>query len=191
MYSITSRVVYYLYGPKHLSMMTPLPPQDDDFRNVTGAMPEDAVVQCWFRMLHTLGNPVDLLYPDIITSGSAFRDVETDQISSSVSLLPNIFHKTMKGVLTQVSLFLGNRLPEPSMYIFPPRSGSSVSTIGTSPGVRRKESSRSQFYTPSPIQHPVSKKESFYININPDKKASPLESEYYSSRQGIVGKPTG
>ena len=193
MYSITSRVVYYLYGPKHLSRLTPLPPQDDDFRNLTNAIPEDAVMQCWFRMLHTLGNPVDLLYPDIITSGPAFRDAETDHIGPSVALLPNIFHTTMKGILTQVSLFLGNRLPEPQRNVYSIRSGSTASTtIGSSPGVRRKEASRSQFYTPSPIQHPtVSKKESFYININPDKKASPFESEHYNSRQGIIGRPTG
>lgn len=197
MYSITSKVVYHMYGPKHLSKMTPLPPQDADFRNCLNAMPEDAVMQSWFRMLHTLGNPVDLLYPDIITSGPAFREgtYETEQISSCVAVLPNIFHSVMKGISTQVSLFIGHHLPdENNTHLFPARSGSTTSSSAVSPGFRRKDNntSRSQFFVPTPGQHPVSKKESFYMNINPDRKSSlVLGSELYSSRQGIVGKPTG
>ena len=112
MYSITTRVVYHMYGPKHLSKMSPLPSQNSDYRNLLKAMPEDAVVQCWFRMLHTLGNPVDLLYSDIITSSPAFRDaaaLNSDHIASCVAILPNIFHNVMKGVSAQVCLFVGHK----------------------------------------------------------------------------------
>ena len=190
MYSITIRVVYHLYGPKHLSNMTPLPSQNSDYRNLLNAMPEDAVVQCWFRMLHTLGNPVDLLYSDIITSSPAFREaasLNSDQIASCVAILPNIFHNVMKGLSAQVCLFMGHKH---EAQFLPARSGSSFSSGGSSPGIRPKESSsRSQFYAPTPTSN---RKESFYMNFSPDNKRSFSHApDNYSKTQGIIGKPTG
>ena len=196
MYSITYRVVYHLYGSKHLSLMAPLPAQDPDFFNLLKEMPQDAVMQSWFRMLHTLGNPLDLLYPDIITSTPGFRDsaAETSQISACVVLLPNIFHSVMKGVAAQVCLFLGQKLPKLERHSsFISRTDSHYST-GASPISRRKDNaSRSQFYLPSPNQQSsLKQKESFYMNINPDRKSPPLlGTEQYTTQEGIIGKPTG
>lgn len=199
MYSITCKVVSNLYGPKHLSKISPLPIQDQDFRTLLESMSDDAVVQCWFRLLHTLGNPVDLLYPEIITSGEAFRRLSAPDIDlfPSTSVLPNIFRTVMEGVSMQVSLFLGQRLPNSSTGNHPTHRISTVSNTvtGGSPSMRRKDNpSRSQFYVPPPppSHAPAGKKDSFYINITPDKK-SPLGvgPESYNTRHGIVGKPSG
>lgn len=65
-------------------------------------------VQCWFRMLHTLGSPVDLLHQDIITGTQSFQGYISETtpndvlLQRCVSQLPLIFESVMKGIALQV-----------------------------------------------------------------------------------------
>ena len=68
MHSLTVKVISSLYGTKHLSIMAPLPKENLEFQSFVKDLPNDGAVQCWFRMLHTLGNPTDLLYSNLITN---------------------------------------------------------------------------------------------------------------------------
>ena len=191
MYSITYQVIHHLYGSKHLSVITPLPQQDHDFYALLKDIPRDSVVQCWFRMLHTLGNPTDLLYADIITNTPVFRQAVstsdvTSQIQECIALLPNIFHCVMKGIAAQVCLFLAQELPTIDRH----SSIVSHSSTRSSPGFRRKDNPRYQFYIPVPP--PSTKQESFYVNITPDHHSPPLVGvEQPSKLEGIIGKPKG
>lgn len=197
MYSLTFKVILVLYGSKHLSIMTPLPPQDNDFYGLIKELSNDAAVQCWFRMLHTLGNPIDLLYPDIITGTPAFLQVtkESDaappDVQKCIAQLPVIFYSLMKGVSLQVNLFLGKKSPQ----IKEKRPSQTPRTMSrTSPSMRRKDPSKSQFYVPSPQQSPRPPQDSFYVNIVPDRKSPPIAGmEIPLSRniEGIIGKPKG
>ena len=126
MYSLTLRVVAHLYSPKYIEpIVSSLRREDKDFKAILEDFPNDALVQCWFRMLHTLGNPVDLSYPSKIENLPAFQEVsadfESDSLRSSkqqavspteecLNALPQIFHESMKGVSTLVYLFLSHDL---------------------------------------------------------------------------------
>ena len=87
-------------------------------------MPYDVLVQCWYRVVHTLGNPVELSYPNIIAQLPAFQAKENphhgerttsskhhplpvSSSSSYLAALPRIYHELMRGVATLVYLFLG------------------------------------------------------------------------------------
>lgn len=207
-YSLTLRVILILYGPKHIYYLSSLPREDSDYKMRVQELSEDGLVQCWFRMLHTLGNPVDLLYPDIITRTPAFQqasnevaDYAASPIHSCISLLPQIFHLAMEGVATQVYLFLGQQLPGAGW-----RRGSKGTSVYSSvsrgsPSTRRKDSTqtRSQFYVPTPQTQPRSgnnSQESFYVNVFPSSSSSPTPSQKANDKkklpsEGLRGKPLG
>ena len=81
-------------------------------------MPYDVLVQCWYRVLHALGNPVELAYPKIIGKLPAFqrrvsgsrasaKQLHSPPTESHLAALPRIYHELMRGVATVVYLFLG------------------------------------------------------------------------------------
>ncbi len=136
-YTLTYHVISHLYTMNFLKDIVPSSHRlDDNFKHIIAEMPYDVLVQCWYRMLHTLGNPVELSYPRIITNSPAFQKYFTDregggEINRSKSqssttssanpggggaaadlgvdgnLLPLIYHELMRGVATLVYLFLG------------------------------------------------------------------------------------
>ena len=201
MVSLTRRVTIVLYGPKHLKEIGALVNEDHDFRDHLTGMSPDAVVQCWFRMLHTLRNPMDLLYQELIVDTQGFKQAlaeseaaapgsSSDLRQSTINLLPIIFHDLMKGVTTQVFLFLGKKRE---------RKRSSLSTgpllTRASPSVRRREGTRQQVTT-SPHPHPrftTQDSSSVYMNVTDFKAHSSSSAVEYnlSSSDGIVGKPKG
>lgn len=77
------------------------------------SMDADRIVQCWFRFLHTLGNPVDLSRPHIIGNTQQFLHAAlTSEIAMPYNIdclrhLPTIFHRAMRSVATLVDAFLG------------------------------------------------------------------------------------
>ena len=113
MYSLTVHVISLLYTPKYLSSLKSLPDEDVDFRLILSDLPNDALVQCWFRMLHTLGNPIELSYPNKFASLPTFQKAIAEQGKCPTCLndLPTIFFEAMKGVATLVYLFMGHELP--------------------------------------------------------------------------------
>ena len=143
MYSLTLGVIRHLYSPKYLAdVFATLPSEERDFKVFLEEMPKDCLVQSWFRLLHTLGNPVDLLYPNRLSGSPAFQKVATEfekesrkhrhpppsPIQGCLSLLPGIFHEAMKGVAALVYLFLAQELPEEEQMSLSARSGSMSST---------------------------------------------------------------
>lgn len=132
MYILTTAVITHLYSPRHLAALGLAEgDQDTDFKQLLQFMSNDALVQCWFRMLHTLGNPTELAYPQKIASAPSFRKaaISLPEVNRSpphpcLEQLPGIFLEAMRGVACLVYLFLGQ---EP-LPIRPPRTASSSST---------------------------------------------------------------
>ena len=123
-YSLSLRVIAHLYGPSYLSgIKQSLEKQDKDFKAIIDGMPKDVLVQCWFRMLHTIGNPVELSYPSRIFQSPAFQAAFSEfesskpkhKIHSSIQTcltdLPKIFQEVMSGIAKLVYLFLAERMP--------------------------------------------------------------------------------
>jgi len=110
MSSLTVRVVIQLYGPSNIP--GDLNDEHQDYAQSLTLLKSDTLVQCWYRMLHTLGNLVELSYPHVISLNPKFREAAIMEQQSKdgrhdcLKLLPNIFHQAMKGVATLVDLFL-------------------------------------------------------------------------------------
>ena len=152
MYSVTIHVIAHLYTTQYLSQFTTLPEEDSDFKQIIADIPNDALVQCWFRMLHTLGNPVEISYPDKVASSPAFQkaaaECEERKVKPATTYLddlPKIFLEAMKGVATLVYLFLGHELPREEKV---PSESSVPSTpipgSRSSPLARRRDSKDSR-----------------------------------------------
>lgn len=87
---------------------------DDDTHLVPSDMSNECIAQAWFRMLHTLGNPVDLCRPEVISQTPKFyhfalsSEMVIDPCQHPcLALLPQIFYKAMKGISILVDVFLG------------------------------------------------------------------------------------
>ena len=203
MLSLTRKVTFVLYGSKHYLLIEQSKDSHRDFRLLLEGLPSDAVVQCWFRMLHTLKNPMDLLYQEVITDTQGFKVAMAEAelvtpgsssglLQSTGALLPKIFHTLMQGVTAQVFLFLGKKAPEKDKRLSIPLVPLVTSIVRASPAVRR--STRQQInITPRPRPR-ISSDDSFYINISPtDPKPAPSapHTDATSTSHGIIGKPKG
>jgi hypothetical protein len=81
---------------------------------ILDVMSEETLKQSWYRFLHTIGNPVDLCSPEIISktdkfyhSACASENVVDPRQHPCLYNLPHIFHKAMKGLSILVDTFLG------------------------------------------------------------------------------------
>ncbi|KPJ14465.1 Ral GTPase-activating protein subunit beta [Papilio machaon] len=108
---LTARLLTHMYGP----MFPAMPIGEEDVNLVPADMSAEAVMQTWYRILHTIGNPVDLCRPHVISQTPEFlqysmtaedgaRDPSTHPC---LQALPAIFLKAMKGVAAHVDAFLG------------------------------------------------------------------------------------
>ncbi|XP_021945273.1 ral GTPase-activating protein subunit beta isoform X1 [Folsomia candida] len=105
---LTGRVLNIMYGPEYVKHL------EDDGNLVPANMSDDCVVQTWYRFLHTIGNPVDLTQPTIISQTQNFLQyaISSDAVVDPcqhpcLSVLPSIFHKSMAGIAGMVDAFLG------------------------------------------------------------------------------------
>ncbi|XP_057315296.1 ral GTPase-activating protein subunit beta-like [Hydractinia symbiolongicarpus] len=109
MYVLTCRVLHILFGPNY-----PLPRlYKDDFSEpilLPNKLSDELAVQCWFRFLHIIGNPVSLSKTNEICGTEYFLQYSLEQRDSHPSLksLPASFYKAMKGVSVLVGMFLGS-----------------------------------------------------------------------------------
>ena len=123
-FSLTLRVVNHLYGPNHLlGVRQSLPSEDKDFKAILDGVPKDVLVQGWFRMLHTIGNPVEVSYPSRVLKSPAFQLAISDfekltpkpkshsSIQHCLNELPKIFQEVMHGIAQLVYLFLAQKMP--------------------------------------------------------------------------------
>lgn len=108
--ALTSRVLQFMYGPQFPNIKL----SEEDSHLVPADMSNECVAQAWFRFLHTIGNPVDLCRPEVISQTPKFyhfalsSEMVIDPCQHPcLSVLPQIFLKAMKGVATLVDVFLG------------------------------------------------------------------------------------
>ncbi|KAL0129771.1 hypothetical protein PUN28_001794 [Cardiocondyla obscurior] len=108
--ALTARLLHIMYGP----MFPELKISEEDIQLVPPTMSDEAVAQAWYRLLRTIGDPVDLCRPAIVSQTQAFFQYA---IASSnvidpcqhpcLQSLPQIFLKAIKGIAGQVDAFLG------------------------------------------------------------------------------------
>lgn len=89
---------------------------DDDAQLIPQEVTQDCIVQCWYRFLHCLGNPVNLCRPSLISQTPEFLQyaITSDSVVDPsqhpcLSALPLIFLKAIKGIAGQVDAFLGKK----------------------------------------------------------------------------------
>lgn len=77
-------------------------------------MTNEGIAHSWFRFLHIVGNPVELCYPTVISNTPKFLHyaITSEHVvdpcqHKCLSILPQIFHKAMRGVSVLVDSFLG------------------------------------------------------------------------------------
>ncbi|KAI5651451.1 ral GTPase-activating protein subunit beta [Phthorimaea operculella] len=121
---LTARLLKHMYGP----MFPAMPISEEDANLIPADMSAEAVMQSWYRILHTIGNPVDLCRPHVISQTPDFLQYSITAEDGArdpsqhpcLQALPSIFHKAMKGVAAHVDAFLGfgtskvNRAPNRS-----------------------------------------------------------------------------
>lgn len=87
---------------------------DEDAQLIPAGMSNDCIAQTWYRFLRTIGSPITLCSPQIISKTPQFMqwvvsragDVESYNHPCLLQL-PLIFLKAIKGVASQVDAFLG------------------------------------------------------------------------------------
>lgn len=77
-------------------------------------MSNDCIAQSWYRFLNTIGNPVNLTKPEVISQTQKFLQfaISTEGVLDPcqhpcLQALPTIFLKAIKGIAGQVDAFLG------------------------------------------------------------------------------------
>ncbi|XP_059062212.1 ral GTPase-activating protein subunit beta [Achroia grisella] len=106
---LTARLLKHMYGPTFPAM----PISEEDSNLVPADMSAEAVMQSWYRMLHTIGNPVDLCRPHVISQTPDFLQYSMSGGTREpwqhpcLAALPAIFHKAMRGLAAHVDAFLG------------------------------------------------------------------------------------
>ena len=109
--SLTVKVLQYMYGPNF-----PLPaiPKRKSDVHLPANLGSDCLVQSWFRILHIMGNPVDLCKKEVISDTLKFKEfaLASEEVVSPIAhpclkSLPQNFLQAMKGVAVLINCFLG------------------------------------------------------------------------------------
>ncbi|XP_011866254.1 PREDICTED: ral GTPase-activating protein subunit beta isoform X1 [Vollenhovia emeryi] len=108
--ALTARLLHVMYGP----MFPELKISDEDTQLVPSTMSDEAVAQAWYRLLRTIGDPVDLCRPAVVSQTQAFLQyaIASPNVIDPcqhpcLQSLPQIFLKAIKGIAGQVDAFLG------------------------------------------------------------------------------------
>ncbi|XP_017782958.1 PREDICTED: ral GTPase-activating protein subunit beta isoform X2 [Nicrophorus vespilloides] len=107
--ALTSKLLGFMYGPNFPELKI----SDDDI--IPSGMTNDCIAQSWYRFLNTIGNPVNLTKPEVISQTQKFLQFAISGTQGvvdpcqhpSLQALPLIFSKAMKGIASQVDAFLG------------------------------------------------------------------------------------
>ncbi|XP_071636603.1 ral GTPase-activating protein subunit beta isoform X2 [Temnothorax longispinosus] len=108
--ALTARLLHIMYGP----MFPELKISEEDTQLVSPTMSDEAVAQAWYRLLRTIGDPVDLCRPAVVSQTQAFLQyaIASPNVIDPcqhpcLQSLPQIFLKAVKGIAGQVDAFLG------------------------------------------------------------------------------------
>ncbi|XP_072384831.1 ral GTPase-activating protein subunit beta isoform X2 [Diabrotica undecimpunctata] len=106
--ALTSKVLLFMYGPTFPELKI----GEDDL--IPSGISNDCIAQSWYRFLNTIGNPVSLTKPKVISQTEKFLQfaISTDGVADPcqhpcLQSLPLIFLKAIKGIAGQVDAFLG------------------------------------------------------------------------------------
>ncbi|XP_048586006.1 ral GTPase-activating protein subunit beta [Nematostella vectensis] len=142
--SLTRKVIKYLYGSTFS-----LPPVDKKKNDVQVPVitNKDTLLQSWFRILHIIGNPVDLCNRELISDTPKFKEfalaseeVMNPSAHPCLDGLPQIFLHAMKGVSVLVNNFLGVTITQEQPVKHTPISAPIKSS---SPSVAKKREHKS------------------------------------------------
>nr|XP_018899097.1 PREDICTED: ral GTPase-activating protein subunit beta isoform X2 [Bemisia tabaci] len=106
---LTARLLDFMYGPSFPELKM----SEEDMQLIPSEMSNDCIAQSWYRFLHTIGNPVDLCRPHVISQTRMFLQYALTNNNSDptlhpcLSVLPINFLKAIKGIASQVDAFLG------------------------------------------------------------------------------------
>ncbi|XP_060532463.1 ral GTPase-activating protein subunit beta isoform X4 [Cylas formicarius] len=110
--TLTSKVLIFMYGPSYPELKI----GEEDL--IPKGMTNDCVAQSWYRFLNTIGNPVSLTRPEVISQTQKFLQfaICTEGVVDPcqhpcLQSLPVIFLKAVKGIAGQVDAFLGIAQP--------------------------------------------------------------------------------
>ncbi|CAH1106390.1 unnamed protein product [Psylliodes chrysocephalus] len=105
---LTSKVLLFMYGTSFPELKI----GEDDL--IPSGISNDCIAQSWYRFLNTIGNPVSLTKPKVISQTEKFLQfaISTDGVIDPcqhpcLQSLPLIFLKAIKGIAGQVDAFLG------------------------------------------------------------------------------------
>ncbi|CAH1106388.1 unnamed protein product [Psylliodes chrysocephalus] len=109
---LTSKVLLFMYGTSFPELKI----GEDDL--IPSGISNDCIAQSWYRFLNTIGNPVSLTKPKVISQTEKFLQfaISTDGVIDPcqhpcLQSLPLIFLKAIKGIAGQVDAFLGIAQP--------------------------------------------------------------------------------
>ncbi|XP_042214710.1 ral GTPase-activating protein subunit beta-like isoform X3 [Homarus americanus] len=110
-FALTRKLIGFMYGPSFPEITISA---EDDLNIIPTNMSRDCIAQVWYRILHIIGNPVDLSRHTVISKTPAFLKyaissalvIEPSQ-HPCLQMLPSIFLSAMKGVSGLVDAFLG------------------------------------------------------------------------------------
>ena len=109
-FALTRRVIQYMYGPSF--PVPPLPTRKSDVR-LPANLGDECLIQCWFRILHIIGNPVELCKKEIVSDTPKFKEfaLSNEEVISPAAhpclkILPQNFLQAMKGAAVLVNAFL-------------------------------------------------------------------------------------
>ena len=90
---------------------------------ISEEMTNECIAQTWYCFLHSLGNPVDLSRPALVSQTQSFYQyaiVSEDVIDPThhpcLSHLPEIFLRSMKGLAAIVDIFLAASKDDPRIH---------------------------------------------------------------------------
>ncbi|XP_012286236.1 ral GTPase-activating protein subunit beta isoform X2 [Orussus abietinus] len=108
--ALTARLLQIMYGPTFPELKI----SEEDVQLAPLTMSDEAITQAWYRLLRTVGDPVDLCRPAVISQTQAFLryaiaspNVVDPCQHPCLQNLPQIFLKAIKGIAGQVDAFLG------------------------------------------------------------------------------------
>ncbi|KAG0723198.1 Ral GTPase-activating protein subunit beta [Chionoecetes opilio] len=109
-FALTRKLISFMYGPSFPEISI----SEDDLNIIPSNMSQDCIAQVWYRILHIIGNPVDLSRHTVISKTPAFLKyaissalvIEPSQ-HPCLQMLPLIFLTAMKGISGLVDAFLG------------------------------------------------------------------------------------
>ncbi|XP_063861323.1 ral GTPase-activating protein subunit beta-like isoform X6 [Scylla paramamosain] len=109
-FALTRKLICFMYG----SSFPEISISEDDLNIIPTNMSKDCIAQVWYRILHIIGNPVDLSRHTVISKTPAFLKyaissalvIEPSQ-HPCLQMLPSIFLTAMKGISGLVDAFLG------------------------------------------------------------------------------------